>query len=90
VSNPSSLGQTTSAKNSVNEKTGNLSNHLPVFLGMHLAQEMHALPVTRNSEQAMIDTNFLPPRERQWRQLLEKNIGWIVVAASIWLAHFLR
>jgi hypothetical protein len=78
VSNASSLGQTTCAKKSVNEKTGNLTNHLPVFLGMHLAQEMHALPVTRNSEQAMIDTNSLPPR------------GWIVVAASIGLAHFLR
>jgi hypothetical protein len=39
----------------------------------------------------MMDAHSLPPRERRWRDLVEKNIGWIVVAASIWLAaifHF--
>jgi hypothetical protein len=38
----------------------------------------------------MIDANSVPPRESRWRRLLEKNIGWVVVAASIWLTHFLR
>jgi hypothetical protein len=38
----------------------------------------------------MMDAHSLPPRERRWRDLVEKHIGWILVAASIWLTHFLR
>jgi hypothetical protein len=35
----------------------------------------------------MIDAHSLSRREHRWERLLEKNIGWIVVAASIWLTH---
>jgi len=36
----------------------------------------------------MMDAHSLTTRERRWRDLVEKNIGWIVIAASIWLTHF--
>jgi len=38
----------------------------------------------------MIAAHSLPLREPRWKSFLEKNIGWIVVAGSIWLTHFLR
>jgi hypothetical protein len=38
----------------------------------------------------MFEANSVAPSKSRWRGLLEKNIGWVVVAASIWLTHFLR
>jgi hypothetical protein len=38
----------------------------------------------------MRDVHSSAERERWWKSLFEKNIGWIVIAASIWLTHFLR
>jgi hypothetical protein len=38
----------------------------------------------------MFEQQSVAPGERRWRGLLEKNIGWVVVAASIWLTHFLK
>jgi hypothetical protein len=38
----------------------------------------------------MFDDNSVAHSQSWWRRLLEKHIGWVVVAASIWLTHFLR
>ncbi len=38
----------------------------------------------------MIDEHSISRPEQQWKQLVGKNIRWIVIAASIWLTHFLR
>jgi hypothetical protein len=36
----------------------------------------------------MTDTHSSPGRESRWKTLLDRNIGWIVIAAAIWLTHF--
>jgi hypothetical protein len=38
----------------------------------------------------MTDTHSSLEHESRWKSLLKKNIGWIVIAASIWLTHFLK
>jgi len=38
----------------------------------------------------MFEVNSVAPSVSRWRGLLGKNIGRVVVTASIWLTHFLR
>jgi hypothetical protein len=38
----------------------------------------------------MIDEQSISRPEQQWKHLVGKNIAWIVIAASIWLTHFLQ
>jgi hypothetical protein len=79
-----------SASNCVVGKTSNCFDRLTLFAGKPLAKELHSLPEFRDWESDMIDANSVPRHERWWWRLLEKNIGWVVVATSIWLTHFLR
>ena len=72
---------------------GNTPSYQP-FAGLpqkaFLAQEMQTLPQVQEFGVRHDRRTFSSTTRARWKSFLEKNIGWIVVAGSIWLTHFLR